>query len=425
MNYSSSIRSLCKEVARLKSYSRLNPVLRIITLILMLPFIALAASATAVFYVLLFFRNGSQIAVDELEAWLNKRKEGVHCAPESVLYFVTIPFIFFLRVLITLFSGFLYFIWFTIMCGTYVASLGGIRWQPYLNYVSYDEEYAWSFKHSRTTFNVFALVNIGFILLCVIQALLGENGLTPWLAILTVFMVYIVYPNMFTKKNVRPLNAPEAIYTEATEYAEVMCLANYKRATALIAKIPEYENASELAEAYNTYFDIRSRKRAKVGKILMIITAAIIAAAVLVPIAVNAVLDSIDNSRNLVYYEDKGKECSVSCNSYSVLNVTIEETYKKNDVTMIRDNAFDGCTMLRSVKIPSTITSIGSNAFRDCESLKKIVYDGTIIEWQQISKAAGWDDNIGRYVVVCTDGEYDPYYVFSEYEYESDYEYGW
>ena len=411
MDYSSSIRSLFKEIARQKSYSRINPVLRVITIILMLPFVAVAAVAVAVFYVLLFLRNGSQIAVDELEAWLNKRKEGAHCAPESVLYFVTIPTIFLFRVLITLFSGFLYFTWFTIMCGTYVSSLGGVRWQPYLNKVSYDVEYSWSFKRSKTTFNTFALVNIGFVLLCVIQALINERGLTGWLTAITLFMIYVVYPNIFNKRNMRAMNTPEAIYAEATEYAEVKTLANYTRAYELIKKIPEYENAGELAEEYKAFANVKGAIKNKVGRILMIVLASLIAAVVIIPPTVTAIVDSIDNSSALVYYEDEHiNTCSVTCNSHSVRKVKIEDTYKNADVVKIMNKAFDGCDKLRKIEIPATVTEIGNYAFRDCVSLEEIVYDGTIEEWLLIRKGSGWDDNIGEYVVICTDGEYDPSY---------------
>ena len=218
MNYSSSIKSLFKEIARQKSYSRLHPALRIVMLILMLPFVVVAGAAVVLYHVLLFFRKGSQIAADELEAWLNKKKDGVHFVPEAVLYFVTVPFIFFLRVLLTFFSGFLYFTWFTIMCSTFIASIGGVRWQPYLNAVSYDKEFAWSFKHSNKTFNVFALLNVGFVVLCAIQSLINPDGLRPWLLLITLFMIYIAYPIVFAKKNICAMDTPDVIYAEAIAY---------------------------------------------------------------------------------------------------------------------------------------------------------------------------------------------------------------
>ena len=145
MDYSLSIKSLYKEISRIKSYSRLNPILRAVMFILMLPFTIAAAMGIIFYYVLLFLRNGSQIGADELEQWLNKRKADSHFLPEAVLYLVTIPFIFLLRVFVTIFSGFLYFTWFEIMATAFLASLGGIRWQPYLNTVNYDQEYTWSF----------------------------------------------------------------------------------------------------------------------------------------------------------------------------------------------------------------------------------------------------------------------------------------
>ena len=40
--------------------------------------------------------------------------------------------------------------------------------------------------------------------------------------------------------------------------------------------------------------------------------------------------------------------------------------YITYNVTSIGDYAFNGCTGLKSVTIPSSVTSIGSSAFKDC-----------------------------------------------------------
>lgn len=51
---------------------------------------------------------------------------------------------------------------------------------------------------------------------------------------------------------------------------------------------------------------------------------------------------------------------------------TVSNGGKLYYVTSISDNAFDGCTKMTSVKIPSTVTSIGSYAFFKCKLLSTI-----------------------------------------------------
>ena len=47
-------------------------------------------------------------------------------------------------------------------------------------------------------------------------------------------------------------------------------------------------------------------------------------------------------------------------------------------------NVFAGCTSLRSVTIPASVTKIWFNAFKDCKNIKTIQYKGTLAQWCQI-----------------------------------------
>ena len=435
MNYSSIIKNLFCEIACQRSYSRLHPVLKIVTAILMLPFIVTGASASAVYYILLFLRNGCCISADELEAWVSKKKEGVHFLPEAVLYFVTTPFIFFCRVMLTIFSGFLYFTWFQIMLCFYVATLGGIRWQPCLNATTFEKEYIWNFRHSNTIFNVFAIVNVGFILLCLIQALLKDSGVPDsWLVILTLVIVYIVYPKLFSKRNMREMSTAEEIYDTAIAYSENKSLANYTRAVALLKQIPDYQNADELLVEYSAYVEAKKDSKSKIGRIFMIVLATLIVALAIVPPVVDKIGDAIDEKDKKTVTESKDENNNnstnnstnnnnddtdaqylvlsrntkggyqVSCSSTKVTEVEINAKYMGYTVNMIESYAFDSCDKLRKVEIPNTITYIGAYAFRDCESLEEIIFNGTRAQWRAIDKASTWDRNTGDYLIKCTDG---------------------
>lgn len=98
-----------------------------------------------------------------------------------------------------------------------------------------------------------------------------------------------------------------------------------------------------------------------------------------------------------------------------------------NGVTDIGNHAFYGCSSLTSIEIPNGVTSIGFCAFQDCSSLTniripnsvkniknsvlanctsltRIDYQGTMAEWNAISKSSYWDSKAGMFTIHCTDG---------------------
>ena len=76
-----------------------------------------------------------------------------------------------------------------------------------------------------------------------------------------------------------------------------------------------------------------------------------------------------------------------------------------SEVTTIPSRAFCGCTGLTSITIPNSVTSIGRKAFNNCSALTSIVYDGTVAQWNAISKGTDWNKNTGTYIIHCTDGD--------------------
>ena len=77
-----------------------------------------------------------------------------------------------------------------------------------------------------------------------------------------------------------------------------------------------------------------------------------------------------------------------------------------DSVTSIDNYAFDGCTSLTSITIGNGVTSIGEEAFWECTGLTSITFNGTIEEWNAISKGAYWNVGVPRTCkVVCKDGD--------------------
>ena len=62
------------------------------------------------------------------------------------------------------------------------------------------------------------------------------------------------------------------------------------------------------------------------------------------------------------------------------------------------------CTNLKTVVLPRGLTSIGSRAFYQCTSLEKIIYTGTVEEWNNISIPAYGNTYLNGVPIQCIDG---------------------
>ncbi len=75
------------------------------------------------------------------------------------------------------------------------------------------------------------------------------------------------------------------------------------------------------------------------------------------------------------------------------------------DIRIIADSAFYNCTGMTGIEIPNSVQEFGWGAFRNCKGLVRIVYRGTMAQWEAISKGKNWDQGTGDYTVYCYDGE--------------------
>lgn len=60
---------------------------------------------------------------------------------------------------------------------------------------------------------------------------------------------------------------------------------------------------------------------------------------------------------------------------------------------------------LETLSLPSTLKSIGSYAIAHCQFLKEVKYNGTVENWNKITKNNEWSKGSGFTKIICTDGE--------------------
>lgn len=74
-------------------------------------------------------------------------------------------------------------------------------------------------------------------------------------------------------------------------------------------------------------------------------------------------------------------------------------------VASIGDWAFESCIGLTSITIGSNVTSIGEHACAYCKKVTDIKFNGTVSQWNAITKGENWNDGVPTTYVQCTDGQ--------------------
>ena len=84
---------------------------------------------------------------------------------------------------------------------------------------------------------------------------------------------------------------------------------------------------------------------------------------------------------------------------------TLSSITLPESITSIGVGSFMGCSSLTSFVIPRNVTNIGASAFRDCPSLNDIKFEGSMAEWEAVTKGMYFNLNTTATYVQCSDGQ--------------------
>ncbi|MBQ7661129.1 MAG: leucine-rich repeat domain-containing protein [Clostridia bacterium] len=117
-----------------------------------------------------------------------------------------------------------------------------------------------------------------------------------------------------------------------------------------------------------------------------------------------AVAVSADTYGDLTYTVQDGEVTITDCNTSATGALVIPEKINGYPVTSIGSIAFQGCSRLTSIEIPSGVTSIGSYAFSECRSLTSIEIPSSVksIGSNAFYKCSGLQNTVGNLIYIQT-----------------------
>lgn len=116
---------------------------------------------------------------------------------------------------------------------------------------------------------------------------------------------------------------------------------------------------------------------------------------------------------SLKYNEKNGLNYLGNGNNEYLCLISVDGTLKKqltsisieNSCKVIGSNALDYCSSAKEIIIPDSVIHIDRYAFYGCSSLTEITFNGTVEQWNNVTKHSDWCYMVSVTKVVCTDDE--------------------
>lgn len=212
MIYQKAAKHLLTQAFKDNRFKGMDKWLQVVIKIGLIPLYILTFFSLAWYYVTLFFYRGITSPVEYLHRIIKDEAKDVKHATQFAIYWLAFPFVFFLYVLKSMASIMFYFLWFSLMLCVYLVTLGGVRFQPFLMDVTFEEEnYDLIKKPGLVGTMVFTGILYFFYLLFLMGVIvvpqimpIGQYGM--------LLMLLIVNPIVFRKKPVtNPFDSEDLI----------------------------------------------------------------------------------------------------------------------------------------------------------------------------------------------------------------------
>lgn len=133
----------------------------------------------------------------------------------------------------------------------------------------------------------------------------------------------------------------------------------------------------------NRSFSSSFAKEERFGSLKSLVLLVVIAILATSNTYAQASFETIDDLSYLIYPDTKTATLTVTPGEKYSGDIVVPEKVKASDgveypVTAFADNAFKDCYGLKSITIPSSVTSFGSRCFCGCSKLKKATFQGKI-----------------------------------------------
>lgn len=173
MDYSGLINKLTAEMKKGEQYARMPKLCKIFMIIALFPLIISFVVSKAFYWVTLFFYKMVASPAEYLHEWLRKQKDEVQHATQAVMYWVCMPFVFGLQLLLSFSALAFFFEWFLLMVQGYVLTLGGIKWQPFITEASFEDDVVeYEYKPDMKIVPIYAYVTAGVLALYILLNIL-------------------------------------------------------------------------------------------------------------------------------------------------------------------------------------------------------------------------------------------------------------
>lgn len=139
MDYNKQLLGLLKEVKAFIQYKRLPVIFRLLLIIPMLPIIIYDAHLIALYFIRAFILKGISIPFNILHDFVKAERDGKTDIVDAAICLVSMPVLVLYQLFLALFSFEFFINWFSIMCCTYIVTLGGVKWQPYVKEATFGD----------------------------------------------------------------------------------------------------------------------------------------------------------------------------------------------------------------------------------------------------------------------------------------------